>query len=185
MARDRNTETRATFTLEPQAAQHAAAMFPLLADTTLYAYVDQPPPASEAALRERFARLESRQSPDGSQQWLNWVIRLQNGLPNGDLAGYVQATVYADASANIAYVLGSAFMGRGLARQAVVQMLDMLANQHAVQLAFATVDERNTRSLRLLHALGFAEANATGLSGHPTPQPGDVLLTRPLRTGPR
>ncbi len=136
-------------------------------------------------MRERFARLASRRSPDGNQRWLNWVIRLQDGLANGDLAGYVQATVYADDSANIAYVLGNAFTGRGLARQATAQMLDMLAHQHAVQLAFATVDERNTRSLRLLHALGFLETSANGLSGHPTPQPGDVLLTRPLRTGPR
>ncbi len=173
------------FTLEPQAAHHAQAMYPLLAEPALYTFVDQPPPASEAALRERFRRLEARRSPDGRQQWLNWVIRLHGGPADGPLAGFVQATVYGDGSAAIAYVLGSAFTGRGIARQATARMLDLLAAEHGVQLAFATVDQRNTRSLHLLQALGFTEASTVGLGGHPAPQPGDVLLMRPLRAGPR
>src|SRR6266508_2704621 len=101
-------------TLEPQTAAHAEEMFVVLSDPAIYEYENQPPPSCEW-LRERFARLESRRSADGSEQWLNWVIR----LPTSELAGYVQATVHADAHAAIAYELSSSHWGRGLARQAV------------------------------------------------------------------
>ncbi len=77
----------------------------------IYEY-ENAPPASIEWLRARFTKLEARQSPDGSQQWLNWVIR----LPTSELIGYVQATVHADGHAAIAYELCSQYWGRGLAR---------------------------------------------------------------------
>src|SRR4051812_48496517 len=101
-------------TLEPQFASHARAMFEVLSDEAIYLFENEPP-ASLAALSARFKRLESRRSPDGSQQWLNWVIRLHSG----DVAGYVQATVHADGRAALAYVLGSGFWGKGIATKAV------------------------------------------------------------------
>src|SRR5881392_2854460 len=91
-----------TIKLEPQTAAHAEEMFELLSDPKIYRYEGKPPSSLES-LRERFQRLESRRSPDGREQWLNWVIRLQGG----EAAGYVQATVHEDGRAAIAYVLGS------------------------------------------------------------------------------
>ena len=162
--------------LEPQTAQHAGAMFALLSDPDLYEFLDQQPPANEAALHARFTRLQTRLSPDGSQHWLNWVIRLADGR----LAGYVQATVYPDHSANIAYVLGRDFWGQGLALAATRGMLDMLTRDYRVQLAFATVDKRNARSLRLLQRLDFA-LETDDMPPHAAPQPGDAVLTRMLQ----
>src|SRR5438105_11650934 len=75
------------FALEPQLPIHAEQMFEVLSDPAIYEYENEPP-ASVDWLRARFARLESRQSPDGCEKWLNWVIR----LPSSELAGYVQAT---------------------------------------------------------------------------------------------
>ncbi|HVJ60849.1 MAG TPA: GNAT family N-acetyltransferase [Burkholderiaceae bacterium] len=66
----------ARLTLEPQCAAHAAAMFAVLSDPAIYEY-ENAPPASVDALRARYAFLEGRRSPDGSQQWLNWVARLR------------------------------------------------------------------------------------------------------------
>lgn len=60
----------ARLTLEPQCAAHAAAMFAVLSDPAIYEY-ENAPPASVDALRARYAFLEGRRSPDGSQQWLN------------------------------------------------------------------------------------------------------------------
>src|SRR5512135_3215864 len=105
-------------TLEPQTAAHAEQMFVVLSDPAIYEYENEAPPSLDW-LRERFARLETRRSADGSEQWLNWVIR----LPTSELAGYVQATVRANGRAAIAYELSSAFWGRGLARRAVQAML--------------------------------------------------------------
>lgn len=149
------------FTLEPQVAAHAEAMFEVLSDPAIYAHENEPP-ASLEWLRARFTRLETRRSGDGTEQWLNWVIR----LPDGRLAGYVQATVAGDGDALVAYVLGSAHWGRGLARSAVRVMVAELAARHGATGLTAVLKRTNARSRRLLESLGFAEvpeAEARGL----------------------
>ncbi len=83
--------TASALALEPQTATHAAEMFEVLGDPALCEYENEPP-ASLAWLRARYERLESRHSPDGREEWLNWVVR----LPGSGLGGYVQATVGED-----------------------------------------------------------------------------------------
>lgn len=138
------------FTLEPQVVAHAEEMFRVLADPAIYEYENEPP-ASIDWLRDRFRKLETRVSPDASEEWLNWVIR----LPKSQLAGYVQATVHADGHAAIAYVLDSAHWGRGLAGRAVQAMLDELGERHEVRRFTAVFKRENLRSIRLLKRLGF------------------------------
>jgi RimJ/RimL family protein N-acetyltransferase len=141
--------------LEPQIAAHAEAMFEVLGDPAIYRF-ENAPPASLESLRERFARLETRRSGDGREQWLNWVVRRRGG----ELVGYVQATVRGDGQAFVAYVLGSAHWGQGLANEAVAAVLDELAAQFGVHTALAVFKRANTRSRRLLERLGFVAANA-------------------------
>jgi len=162
-------------TLEPQVAGHADAMFDVLCDPALYAYEDEPP-ASREWLRTRFAKLETRQSTDGREQWLNWVIR----MPPGDLIGFVQATVHRDGSAAVAYVLGSSYWGRGLARQATAAMIDELVERYRVDRLFAVAVRRNLRSTRLLKRLGFALAPPELQVAHGIP-PEEVLMIRAAR----
>jgi ribosomal-protein-alanine N-acetyltransferase len=140
-------------TLEPQIASHAPELYAVLSEPALYRYIDRKAPASEAALAERLARLESRISPDGSAHWLNWVAR----DPAGVVVGYVQATV-ADRDAEIAYVFGLAHQRRGHAFAAVTAMLAELVQGYGVKRATATVDPDNAASLALLRKLGFALA---------------------------
>src|SRR5204863_10112448 len=101
--------------LEPLTVAHAEELFPLLADPRVYQYIQDLPPASISALIERFRRLESRYSPDGSQRWLNWAIRR---LSDSQCVGFVQATIYPDHRAEFAFVLGARFWGLGFARDA-------------------------------------------------------------------
>jgi len=145
-------------TLEPQVASHAPAMFDLLCDPAIYEYENEPPRSLEW-LRARFARLESRKSPDGKQQWLNWIVRLESG----DVAGYVQASVYPDGRASIAYVLGSRYWGKGIASRAVVAMIGELREHHGAAECIAILKSVNQRSLRLLERLGFASASPSEL----------------------
>jgi RimJ/RimL family protein N-acetyltransferase len=140
-------------TLEPQMAAHAAEMFGVLSDPAIYEYENEPP-ASIETLRARYAKLESRRSGDGGQQWLNWVIRMDDA----GLIGYVQATVYPDHSASIAYELASAHWGRGLGRRATEAMLRELVDHYGVTRLFGVAKQRNFRSLRLLSRLGFSLA---------------------------
>ena len=70
----------------------------------------------------------------------------------------MQATVRADGSALIAYVLGSALWGKGLASQVVVAMVDELRMHYGVTRLEAVLKQSNLRSTRLLERLGFALA---------------------------
>jgi [ribosomal protein S5]-alanine N-acetyltransferase len=158
--------------LEPQVAAHAEAMFDVLRDPAIYQYENEPPSSVEW-LRDRFTRLEARHSSSGQEHWLNWVIR----LPAGELIGYVQATVYADGRAAIAYVLHSEYWGRGLASEAVRAMVGELKARYDVRRLSAVLKRDNRRSLSLLERLGFQRASAH-LSATLEIEPDELLMIR-------
>ena len=157
-------------TLEPQTVAHAERMFVVLSDPAIYEYENEPPPSLEW-LCTRFAKLESRQSADGSEQWLNWVIR----IPTSDLVGYVQATVFSNGRAAIAYELSSAYWGRGFGRRAVQSMMTELIERYHVHTITAVLKIQNRRSLRLLERLGFSLASPDAHAGHKI-ETGEVLM---------
>lgn len=159
--------------LEPQVAEHAAEMFRVLGDPAIYEYENEPPRSLEW-LRERFATLETRQSPDGEQLWLNWVVRLRGA----GLIGYVQATVFPTGRAAIAYVLSSEYWGRGLAAEACQAMIAELAEHYRVVTVYAIFKRRNVRSARLLARLGFVAVAAESASIDL--QPDELLMLRDL-----
>jgi RimJ/RimL family protein N-acetyltransferase len=136
--------------LEPLVVAHAHAMFDVLRDPAIYRYLDYPPPASLEHLQRVYARLAGRKSADGSELWLNWVVSPLAQPP----VGYVQATVYPEQSASVAYVLSSRHWGRGYASEAVQAMLEHLASAYGSRRYRATVEAENTRSIQLLHAVG-------------------------------
>ncbi len=149
-----NTLRSARLTLEPQVVSHADKMFLVLGDPAIYEYENEPPVSLEW-LRERFARLESRCSADGSEVWLNWVIR----LATSELVGFVQATVSPNGVAAIAFELSSRYWGRGFATEAIRSMVNELVSNYKVRSLSAVLKQRNQRSLRLLQRLGFTSAS--------------------------
>ena len=161
-------------TLEPQTAAHADEMFVVLSDPAIYEHENEPPRSVEW-LRERFARLESRRSADGREQWLNWVIR----LPTKELIGYVQATVRTNGSAAIAYELNSAHWRRGYGREAVEAMIAELAASYGVHRLTAVLKHENQRSLRFLEGLGFSPASPESARAHDV-GPDELLMCRDI-----
>jgi ribosomal-protein-alanine N-acetyltransferase len=164
--------------LEPLTVAHAEAMFEVLADTEIHRYLDHPAPPSVAYLREVYARLETRRSPDGSQVWLNWVIRLPGHPP----LGYVQATVVAADTAWVAYALSCKYWGQGYGHAATRAMLEHLATEYGVKRYLATVEAENRRSIRLLERLGFHAATQLESDGHSLSET-ERLFVRRLVTG--
>lgn len=144
--------------LEPLVPDHAAEMFGMLSDPAIYEF-ENSPPESEAWLHARYVRLARRGPADGTQIWLNWVIR----LPDDGAAGYVQATVLPEGCALIAYELASRFWRRGIAGAAVTTMLEELREHYAIHTAVAVLKSANYRSLGLLRKLGFAPADEATL----------------------
>jgi len=112
--------------LEPLAVAHATELAPLLDDPSLHEFTGGAPlPA--AALAGRYARLAARRSPDGSQLWGNWVMRVH---ASGAAAGVVQATLPAGGPtagpAEVAWVVGRPAQGRGYASEAARSLVALL-----------------------------------------------------------
>ena len=110
--------------LEPLRVDHAAEMVAVLADEDLYTFIGGSPP-SLGDLQRRYAAMVVGHSPDGAEEWLNWIIRLRGaGSP---AIGTVQATVTKDGRhADVAWVVGSGYQGRGYACAAARAMVSAL-----------------------------------------------------------
>jgi RimJ/RimL family protein N-acetyltransferase len=138
--------------LEPLHARHADELWAPLSDPRLYEHVPGDPPASLAALRERFTLLSARRSPQGDQLWLNWVMRARS---DGLARGRLEATVLPNGSAWIAYEVFVAQWRQGYATEGCRRMIGWLIDELGVQRVGAEVDSLNDASLRLLARLGF------------------------------
>jgi len=171
-----NTLIAGPLALEPLQQAHAAEMFAVLQDSAIYEFENEPP-ESAAVLGARYAKLESRASPDGSEQWLNWAVRRQQQ----ELIGFVQATVLPGNKAYVAYVLHSHYWRRGLGSAAVTAMLAELRFTYSVLQAYAVLKEANFRSVGLLAKLGFTPLGSNVIAPWEQEQD-EVTMTKPLVT---
>lgn len=75
--------------LAPLQVGDAEEMAEVLSGEDLYTFTGATPP-TRAELRERYARQVVGRSPDGREEWHNWIIRT---VPGDEAVGYVQATI--------------------------------------------------------------------------------------------
>lgn len=155
--------------LEPLEARHAPLLYESLLDERIYRFIPQDPPVSEQALLERYRRLEARQSPDGQEVWLNWAMRLDSA---GTYIGTLEATVYPEQTAYIAYTVFPPYQGNGYATEGVRLMLDHLDQSYQIPVIAALIDTRNSRSISPVERLGFGrvatERDADFFKGAPS-----------------
>jgi [ribosomal protein S5]-alanine N-acetyltransferase len=156
------TLTTLQLELEPLTIEHATEMFEVLSDPVIYRYLDDPPLPSIEHLRSVYKKREARKSPDGSQGWLNWAVRVRGQ----QLVGVVQATVFEPNSAWVAYVFSPQHWGHGYAYEATAAMIAHLGSDYGVTRYLATVEVENLRSIRLLERLGFRLATPQEASSH-------------------
>lgn len=148
-----STEIIATERLElrPLLVEHAGEMAAVLADPALYAFIGGAPP-TPAALHTRYTRLTAG-SPDPAVRWLNWVIRLR---ADGRLTGTVQATVgAAGATAEVAWVVGTPWQGRGIATEAARALVAWL-ERRGVRTVVAHVHPEHRASAAVAAAAGLS-----------------------------
>jgi RimJ/RimL family protein N-acetyltransferase len=152
---------------------HAEFLFAGLDDERLYEFCEDEPPESVASLRDRYAKLATRSSPDGAEIWLNWSIW---SCDEALYVGFVQATLRPDRSAEIAYRLVRDAWGKGYAREAATAMLAHVRKAWNVREFDATVDARNKRSIATLEALGFTRGLLDATPEQIDRHPGDELV---------
>ncbi len=138
--------------LEPILPTHASGLFESSQDEGLYQFIPQDPPATLRALEDRYGFLSGRRSPDGREAWLNWAVRERS---SGDYAGTLEATVYGNGTAIIAYMVFVPHQRRGFAAEACGRLLQHLFEDYRLSMVAAEIDTRNVASIALVEALGF------------------------------
>lgn len=135
--------------LEPLRVEHATELVVVLDDSRLHEFTGGRPESLDE-LAARYARQVTGRSADGTQQWLNWVLRRRD---DGRAAGHVQATVVDD-TAEVAWVVGTVHQGHGFAREGARAMADWLA-AHGVRRLVAHVHPDHAASAAVARSLGM------------------------------
>lgn len=137
-------------TIRPLAIEDATAMAQVLSSPELYTHIGGQPPTAES-LSDLYARQTVGRSPDGTQEWLNWVV-LDSA---SDPVGYVQASRLVDGeSAEIAWVIGRPWQGRGRATAAVRLMVAELADRGVGEVT-ACIHPDNVPSVGVARRIGM------------------------------
>jgi len=140
--------------LEPLRIEHADELAPVLDDPLLHAFIGGEP-VDRDQLRARYRRQVVGRSPDGSQRWLNWLVRCRE---DAQALGTVQATVSQkkdELTAEVAWVIGTAHQGQGYAREAAGLVVTWL-RQQGVQTLDAHVHPQHDASMAVARAVGLA-----------------------------
>ncbi len=140
--------------LEPLQVAHAQEMAPLLDDAELHVFTGGEP-ASLVELRKRYRRQIVGRSPDGSQRWFNWVVRRRE---DRHAIGTVQATVAEESghlTAEVAWVVVTAYQGHGYAREAAKVMVAWL-RRHGTGTVVAHVHAQHEASAAVARSLALA-----------------------------
>jgi len=130
-------------------------MFPILSDRSLYKFTGDEPPDSESSLESRYRYLEGRKSPDETQLWLNWLVRVQG---DGTEIGYVQATV-SETHADIAWVIGSEWQGNGYASEAALALVQWLV-ANGIKTTRACINSNHLASQRVADNAGLSNSGS-------------------------
>ncbi|GAA0420611.1 GNAT family N-acetyltransferase [Streptomyces luteireticuli] len=156
--------------LLPLHVEHAEEMAAVLSDPALHTFIGGRPDTPQA-LRSRYQRLTAG-SPDPAVSWLNWVIQLRGECC---LTGTVQATVSPSGHgpiAEIAWVVGTPWQGRGIAIEGARGLVDWLSQQ-PVRAVIAHIHPG--------HQASAAVATAAGLTPTDEWHDGEIRWHRNIR----
>jgi RimJ/RimL family protein N-acetyltransferase len=146
---------------EPLNADHADDLWPILTTPAVLAFIDPTgdrPPIGQLRLEYAASARGPSQPILPIERWFNMAIRLKSSPTT--LIGRLEATGY-DKWGEIAYLLGEAWWGQGLAFEAMVWWQDYLGSIMPAAVWWATVHPDHQRSIRLLARLGYDEVDAS------------------------
>lgn len=110
--------------LSPLRIDDAAEMAVLLDDDRLHKFIGGRP-ATPDQLRDRYRRLVAGSTETG-QIWLNWIVRdKRSGAPVGTMQATI-VTAAGPSTAEVAWIVGTAWQGRGFAKEAARSVVEWL-----------------------------------------------------------
>lgn len=135
--------------LEPLGPDDAEAMAGVLSDSGLYRFIGGTPP-SPSELKVLYARWAAGPTRAG-EAWHNWVLRLADGTA----VGHAQATVTGGgAAADIAWIVGAQWQGRGYATEAARAVVEWLVG-NGIRDVTAHIHPDNVRSVAVAERAGL------------------------------
>jgi len=140
--------------LEPLRVEHATELAPVLADPLLHTFIGGEPLDREQ-LQARYQHQVVGRSADGSQRWLNWLVRDHR---DGQALGTVQATVVTQREvpvAEVAWVMGTRHQGQGYATEAAILLVGWLRHRGVIRVV-AHVHPQHKASMAIARAIGLA-----------------------------
>jgi RimJ/RimL family protein N-acetyltransferase len=145
---------------EPLTAAHADDLLPVLTTPSVLAFID--PTGTPPTLEELRAEYAARASGPvnlvtPAEQWFNMAIYLEADCSKA--IGRLEATRYGEWG-EVAYLLGEAWWGKGLAFEAMLWWHDHLKVVVPRTQWWATVHPANQRSIRLLTRLQYEELDS-------------------------
>ncbi|MEV0278785.1 GNAT family N-acetyltransferase [Streptomyces sp. NPDC050610] len=141
--------------LEPLRVEHAREAAAVFDDVRLHAWTGGAPD-SPAQLEARYGRQCEGRSPDGTQGWLNWMLRRTS---DRRLIGTVQATLRRRpgdglVEASLAWVVGVDYQGSGYGREGALAMAGWLRERGVAELV-AYIHPGHDASMGIARALGL------------------------------
>jgi RimJ/RimL family protein N-acetyltransferase len=124
----------------------ADELFRVLDDARLHGFTGGAP-LTRDELKARIAKWQIRASPDQTQLWLNWVVRI------------------AATGTMIAYVTGTAYSGQGNATEASLAMCAALRERLGVEEFVAHIHPQHSVSRRVARRLGLAPTGTYDADG--------------------
>jgi RimJ/RimL family protein N-acetyltransferase len=154
---------------ESLTAEHAAKLFDVLTDPRVTEHIGGGPSNLEAMQLEfRFLAAGPAQVR-ANDRWFNFACRLKEAPI---YIGRIQATCYGE-WAEIAYVFGVEWWGRGYATEATRWLEGHVAATVGVNDFWATVGPANARSIALLERLDYEETSRLPERPLASYEPGD------------
>jgi RimJ/RimL family protein N-acetyltransferase len=147
--------TTARLDLLPLRVEHAEEMAVVLSDPALHAFIGGAP-LTAGELRTRYERLVAG-APEPGVSWCNWVLRPRE---EPRLIGTVQATVTGRHSAEIAWIVGTPWQGRGLASEAARGLVTWLVGRY-VRTVVAHIHPDHRASAAVAEAAGLSPTDET------------------------
>jgi RimJ/RimL family protein N-acetyltransferase len=137
----------------------AEEMAVVLSDPRLHEFIGGSP-LGALELRTQYRRWAAG-SGNPHEVWLNWVVRLRD---TGEAIGFVQATVArppgARLTAEVAWVTGVPWQGRGFAAEAAAALVGWLADAGVGDVT-ACIHPQHRASERVAERVGFAPTGGT------------------------
>jgi RimJ/RimL family protein N-acetyltransferase len=136
--------------LAPLAPDDATELAGALADPALHEFIGGSPPDA-GTLRRRYEQMVADPGRD-DERWLNWTVRL-----DGIAIGTVQATLVRDGDAwraDIAWVIGTPWQGRGFASEAARGLVAWLRGEGVDDIR-ANIHPDHRASEAVAHAAGL------------------------------